>query len=157
MDILLFGVVLGMLIIAERIPRLRFQRSPLVHPFFVSDLFYLTTGAILLSFIMRAQAMPWAGMFGEGVQRTLADAPFTLTVSLAIILHDLGGYVSHILLHRIDALWELHKVHHSSRTLDWLATFRAHIFEHALRHFFLPYYSFSSASPWQRLPSPASC
>ena len=61
-----------------------------------------------------------------------------LTVCLAIIVHDLGGYGSHILLHRSAALWELHKVHHSSRTLDWLATFRAHILEHALRHFLSP-------------------
>jgi len=138
MDLLLFGVALGMLIIAERMPRLRFQLSPFVRPFFVSDFFYLATGGILLSLMMRAQAVPWAGIFGEGVQRTLADAPFALTVSLAIILHDLGGYGSHILLHRIDSLWELHKVHHSSRTLDWLATFRAHIVEHALRHFLSP-------------------
>lgn len=138
MDILLFSVGLGMLIVAVRMPRLRFQRLPLVRPFFVSDLFYLATGAILLSVVMRAQAVPWAGLFGEGIQRTLTAAPFVLTVGLAIILHDLGGYGSHILLHRIDALWALHKVHHSSLTLDWLATFRAHILEHALRHFLSP-------------------
>jgi sterol desaturase/sphingolipid hydroxylase (fatty acid hydroxylase superfamily) len=138
MELLLFGVALGMLILAERMPQVRFQRSPIVRPFFVSDFFYLATGAILLSLVMRAQAVPWAGLLGEGVQRTLANAPFALTVPLAIILHDLGGYGSHILLHRIDALWELHKVHHSSRTLDWLATFRAHILEHTLRHFLSP-------------------
>jgi sterol desaturase/sphingolipid hydroxylase (fatty acid hydroxylase superfamily) len=88
--------------------------------------------------MMRGQALPWAGVFSESLQRTLADAPFALTIGLAIILHDLGGYGSHLLLHRIDTLWKLHKVHHSSRTLDWLATFRAHILEHALRHFLSP-------------------
>jgi lathosterol oxidase len=61
-----------------------------------------------------------------------------LTIGLALLLHDLGGYASHVLLHRIETFWEFHKVHHSSRTLDWLATFRAHIAEHALRHLFSP-------------------
>jgi sterol desaturase/sphingolipid hydroxylase (fatty acid hydroxylase superfamily) len=138
MDVLLFGVAVATLILAERIPRLRWQASPFFRAFFASDLFYLVTGAIFLSLLMRAQAEPWAGIFGEGIPRALATAPFALTVGLAIILHDLGGYGSHFLLHRINALWELHKVHHSSRTLDWLATFRAHIVEHALRHFFSP-------------------
>jgi sterol desaturase/sphingolipid hydroxylase (fatty acid hydroxylase superfamily) len=36
-------------------------------------------------------------------------------------------------LHRYDALWRLHKVHHSSRVLDWLATTRAHVLEHLFR------------------------
>src|SRR5262249_25802167 len=131
-------VVLATLLSTGRIPWLRFQPSPLVRPFFLSDLFYLATGGILLSFLMQAQAVPWAGIFGGSVQRELVDGPFALTVGVSLILHDLGGYGSHILLHRIDAFWELHKVHHSSRTLDWLATFRAHILEHALRHFLSP-------------------
>ncbi len=105
MELLLFGGALGMLILAEHMPRLRFQRSPFVRPFFVSDLFYLVTGAILLSLLMRAQAAPWAGLFGEDIPRALANAPFAVTVGIAIILHDLGGYGSHILLHRIDTLW----------------------------------------------------
>lgn len=138
MDVLLFGVTLIMLIIAERIPQLQFQSSPFFRRFFLSDFWYLATGGILLSMAMRAQALLWAGIFSENISRTLAAMPFALTVGFAIVLHDLGGYGSHLLLHRIDALWELHKVHHSSRTLDWLATFRAHILEHALRHFFSP-------------------
>jgi len=35
----------------------------------------------------------------------------------------------HNLLHRVPALWELHKVHHSSRSLDWLANWRFHVLE----------------------------
>jgi len=138
MDLLFFGAGLLILTIAERMSWLQFQPSSLFRPFFVSDLFYLATGGILLSLMMRDQALPWAGVFSESLQRTLADAPFILMVSIAIIFHDLGGYGSHLLLHRINALWELHKVHHSSRTLDWLATFRAHILEHTLRHFLSP-------------------
>ena len=138
MDVLFFGVLVGLLVLAERVPWLQFQASPFLRRFFLSDFWYLATGAIFLSLAMRAQALPWAGILGKDILRALESMPFALTVGAAVVLHDLGGYASHVLLHRIDMLWELHKVHHSSRTLDWLATFRAHILEHALRHFFSP-------------------
>jgi lathosterol oxidase len=44
----------------------------------------------------------------------------------------------HLSLHRFEALWQLHEVHHSSPALDWLATFRSHLLEQALRHFATP-------------------
>jgi lathosterol oxidase len=138
MDFLLFAVTLVVLMIAERRSRLRFEVSPFFRAFFASDFVYFATGGILLSLVMRTQALPWAGVFSETVQQALSNASFTLTVGLAVVLHDLGGYISHVLLHRVETLWEFHKVHHSSWTLDWLATFRAHIFEHALRHLFSP-------------------
>jgi sterol desaturase/sphingolipid hydroxylase (fatty acid hydroxylase superfamily) len=138
MDLLLFGVALVIVIVAERIPRLRFQASPLFRSFFWSDLWYLATGGVLLAFAMRGQALPWAGIFGESIPRALADVPFVLTVVIAVVLYDLGAYILHALLHRSDVLWGLHKVHHSSRTLDWLATFRAHILEHTLRNLMSP-------------------
>lgn len=138
MDIVLFGTALVILTVAERIPRLQFQTSSFFRVFFVSDLWYFVTGVLLLSLMMRAQALPWAGVFSEGIHRTLTETPFGLTMGLALVLHDLGAYVCHRLFHRFNWLWEFHKVHHSSRTLDWLATFRAHLLEHALRHLLSP-------------------
>lgn len=138
MDLLLFGTALVMLIMAERIPRLQFHASPFFRPFFISDVWYLATGGLLLSLVMRTQALPWAGVCSESIRQTLADTPFMVTAGLALVLHDLGAYISHVLLHRFHVLWEFHKVHHSSRILDWLATFRAHLCEHALRHLLSP-------------------
>ena len=46
--------------------------------------------------------------------------------------------MAHWLLHRVDWLWEFHKVHHSSPTLDWLATFRSHLVEQAFRRLVAP-------------------
>jgi sterol desaturase/sphingolipid hydroxylase (fatty acid hydroxylase superfamily) len=138
MDALILSTAVLALLIAERIPRLRFQSAPLFRPFFMSDLFYLATGGILLSLVMRDQAMAWVGIFSGNVWRSFADAPFGLIVSAVLVLYDLGAYVSHTFLHRVDNLWEFHKVHHSSRLLDWLAAYRAHILEHALRHLLSP-------------------
>jgi lathosterol oxidase len=67
-----------------------------------------------------------------------ANLPLWATTPLALVAIDLGNYLAHILLHRYGALWEFHKVHHSSRTLDWLATFRSHIVEQALRRLIAP-------------------
>jgi sterol desaturase/sphingolipid hydroxylase (fatty acid hydroxylase superfamily) len=42
-----------------------------------------------------------------------------------LVLSDLLGYWSHRAFHR-RPLWRIHAVHHSSRTLDWLAAARVH-------------------------------
>jgi len=43
-----------------------------------------------------------------------------------LVLKDFLEWNIHRSLHRFPWLWELHKLHHSSQQLDWLATFRAH-------------------------------
>jgi hypothetical protein len=50
---------------------------------------------------------------------------------------SLGYWIDHFLKHRIPALWELHKVHHTAEVLTPLTTFRMHpldtfIFGHIL-------------------------
>ena len=40
--------------------------------------------------------------------------------------YDLGFFVDHTLKHRIPALWELHKAHHSAEVLTPLVNFRVH-------------------------------
>lgn len=138
MDLVILGTAILAFVWAERRPRWRYEALPILRAFVASDLFYLLTGGLLLSFVMRAQATPWVGILGDGAAALLPGAPFPLVVGAAIVLHDFGGYVSHRMLHRFDSLWELHKVHHSSRSLDWLATFRAHILEHVLRNLLSP-------------------
>jgi sterol desaturase/sphingolipid hydroxylase (fatty acid hydroxylase superfamily) len=47
----------------------------------------------------------------------------TLTLFLA---YELGFFIDHTLKHRIPALWELHKAHHSAEVLTPLVNFRVH-------------------------------
>jgi sterol desaturase/sphingolipid hydroxylase (fatty acid hydroxylase superfamily) len=51
------------------------------------------------------------------------DAARTLALFLA---YELGFFVDHTLKHRIPALWELHKAHHSAEVLTPLVNFRVH-------------------------------
>ncbi len=59
-------------------------------------------------------------------------------VTIVLFLgYELGYWIDHFLKHRIPALWELHKVHHTAEVLTPLTTFRMHpldtfIFGHIL-------------------------
>ena len=125
----------------ERLTRLRFRPSPLLRRYFGSDVIYLLTGYVAGSSLAILYIVVTSRWIEEalGLPRLAAlDVPMWITVPVALVALDLGNYVSHLLLHRVDALWELHKVHHSSRTLDWLATFRSHFFEQTLRRLVAP-------------------
>jgi sterol desaturase/sphingolipid hydroxylase (fatty acid hydroxylase superfamily) len=128
----LFGplVALGF---CERLPRLRFERSAFLRPHFATDLFYFASTAVGLGLLVQGAASRLTGATGVLVSG-LSTLPVSLSLAAAIVLYDLAAYVSHLLLHRSESLWRVHTVHHSSPTLDWLATFRAHFVEHGLRH-----------------------
>ncbi len=140
MTTVVLGVTAIFLASFERLPGMRFTRAPLLRPFFASDVFYLLTGfvagtSLAMTYVVTLSA--WLG--AASVPRASAVAlPLWLSAPLCLVLIDLGNYVAHTLLHHFDALWEIHKVHHSSRTLDWLATFRSHILEQALRRLVAP-------------------
>jgi len=55
----------------------------------------------------------------------LASLPLPLQIPLAVGFTDLVGYWVHRAQHH-GRLWRFHAVHHSSRTLDWLAGARNH-------------------------------
>ena len=113
------------------------SRRVLAHRSTHADLVYcvasLTTfGAILGSAVVSSS---WIGEgvasfltahFGERTPHAPAvglDAARTLALFLA---YDLGFFVDHTLKHRIPALWELHKTHHSAEVLTPLVNFRVH-------------------------------
>ncbi len=48
------------------------------------------------------------------------------SLALGLMVTELGGYAYHLAAHRVEALWRMHRVHHSSERVDWLATFRQH-------------------------------
>lgn len=127
LPLVIFGLYGGFALL-EQVRPLRFKPSPFLRPFFATDVvwFLLAIGVPLslrpylaeLSFVGPAR---WEGV------------PFPLQLLIAVALYDLVAFLVHMLVHRVNALWEVHKVHHSSRTLDWLATTRQHVIEGLLR------------------------
>jgi lathosterol oxidase len=134
MEIPILAIAMAALAGMERLPALRFQPSRFFRPYFITDLVYLGSGGLLLALLVRALVLRLETQAGLPQPMAHSGIPLPLLTLLAIVAYDFAGFVSHRLLHRVEPLWELHKVHHSSRTLDWLATFRAHVLEHLLRH-----------------------
>ncbi len=118
----------------ERVPGLRLRESPFWRPFFATDVgWYLVAVAITVAFgpALEGLARSRAALGLPGLESL--GLPWAAQVAVATVLYDLGAFTAHLLLHRYDLLWRLHKVHHSSRVLDWLATTRAHGLEHLAR------------------------
>jgi sterol desaturase/sphingolipid hydroxylase (fatty acid hydroxylase superfamily) len=54
---------------------------------------------------------------------------FVPQLLLCILVADLAQYWTHRAYHEIPLLWKLHAVHHSAKTMDWLAGSRQHVLE----------------------------
>jgi sterol desaturase/sphingolipid hydroxylase (fatty acid hydroxylase superfamily) len=65
--------------------------------------------------------------FGSAPQWCAPDWTLNAIRTVALFLaYELGFFVDHWLKHRIPALWELHKAHHSAEVLTPLVNFRVH-------------------------------
>jgi len=51
----------------------------------------------------------------------LSRQPLWAQAIEALLVADFCGYWANRMMHQVPALWRLHKVHHSSEQLDWLA------------------------------------
>lgn len=72
-------------------------------------------------------------LFGWMANQTLHDLvqslPFLPQLLLCILAADFVQYWTHRAYHEIPFLWRFHAVHHSAKTMDWLAGSRQHILE----------------------------
>lgn len=67
------------------------------------------------------------------LREAVAGMPFLGKLAVGVVVFDLISFLVHRALHRHDALWNIHKVHHSSLELDGFATTRTHMAENMLR------------------------
>ena len=103
---------------------------------FATDLAFATISQVLVQVgLVFATGVVLARLDALAVDRPLladiADrrAHFITEVAVGLLLFELGGYLYHRLAHAVPALWRLHEIHHSSETMDWLASFRQHPLE----------------------------
>lgn len=101
------------------------------HPEWKTDLVYFAIAHLLVqvtAVMVRSPAEQTFGRLGlDSVQDTVASWPFLVQLPLAMLLADLFQYAIHRLFHANRYLWRFHAVHHSTRTLDWLAGSRLHL------------------------------
>ena len=54
-------------------------------------------------------------------QQIIQDIPFVFQLLLCILVADFMQYWTHRAYHEVPFLWRFHAVHHSTKTMDWLA------------------------------------
>jgi sterol desaturase/sphingolipid hydroxylase (fatty acid hydroxylase superfamily) len=62
-------------------------------------------------------------------QLAVQRVPFVWQLLFCILVADLSQYWTHRAYHEIPFLWKFHAVHHSAKTMDWLAGSRQHVLE----------------------------
>lgn len=68
----------------------------------------------------------WYQVLPQGWRDMVSYQPYVLQVAEVLVLSDLLIYWGHRLQHKVDFLWRFHKVHHSAKHLDWMASHREH-------------------------------
>lgn len=126
----LFGSALIFVFIEKLFP---YRRQALFRAEWQTDLQYFIVNHLVVGFILLATNLLVHKLFGwavrDGVQSWVQGLPFALELFLIILLADLVQYWTHRAYHEVPVLWRLHAVHHSVKTMDWLAGSRQHILE----------------------------
>lgn len=117
--------------------RRRARRQPIFRRGYFTDLGYIFLNPIMnktvVGFAFALAVVPVGiliyGHFDEKLIHQgfgpLSRLPFAVQAILGLLITDFMGYWMHRLFHG-RRLWSFHAVHHSSRTVDWLAGARNH-------------------------------
>ncbi len=62
-------------------------------------------------------------------QQSVQHIPFLPQLLLCVLVADMAQYWTHRAYHEVPFLWRFHAVHHSVKTMDWLAGSRQHMLE----------------------------
>jgi len=92
----------------------------LVSSLFVQILTYLTLAPS--NFVIQNQDL-------SAMRGWVRDLPWIVQLIAIMLLTDLAQYWLHRAFHRVPFLWGFHAVHHSARSMDWMAGARMHVLE----------------------------
>ena len=98
------------------------------------DLFYYLISSMMVQLITFLALAP-SGLINAntaglaGIRGMIASQPWPLQFLEVVLLTDFVQYWFHRAFHRIPFLWGFHAVHHSAKSMDWLAGARMHFFE----------------------------
>jgi sterol desaturase/sphingolipid hydroxylase (fatty acid hydroxylase superfamily) len=98
------------------------------------DLFYFLISSMfvqLLSFLALAPSTVINASTGsfDTFRAWIAGLPWLVQFAVVIVASDFVQYWYHRLFHQVPFLWGFHAVHHSAKSMDWLAGSRMHFIE----------------------------
>lgn len=107
--------------------------QPVFRPEWQTDLQHFFVNHLLVGFVLLATNLLVHRFFGWAVnadfQAAVQSLPFAGELLLLMLTADVIQYATHRAMHEVPFLWRFHAVHHSIKTLDWLAGSRLHVGE----------------------------
>ena len=127
----LFGSAL-IFIFVEKLFALR-KDQPVFRAEWQCDLHHFIVNHMVVGFVLLATNLMVHRFFGwaasDGIRGWVQGLNFWVALFLIVLVADLVQYWTHRAYHEVPALWRLHAVHHSVKSMDWLAGSRQHIGE----------------------------
>jgi sterol desaturase/sphingolipid hydroxylase (fatty acid hydroxylase superfamily) len=98
------------------------------------DLFYYLISSMLVQIFTYLALAPSSIINANtvslaGIRAAIGGQPWVLQFVEAMLLTDFVQYWFHRAFHRLPFLWGFHAVHHSAKSMDWLAGARMHFVE----------------------------
>lgn len=93
---------------------------------FAINHFLIGLSLIIVNFLIH-RFFGWATY--APLQNAVQGLPFAVELLACVLTADLVQYATHRAYHEVPFLWRFHAVHHSTKTLDWMAGSRLHLFE----------------------------
>ena len=107
--------------------------QPVFRPEWQTDFTHFIVNHMVVGFILLATNLMVHQFFGwaahDGIRGWVAGLNFWVALFLIILVADLVQYWTHRAYHEVPLLWRLHAVHHSVKSMDWMAGSRQHILE----------------------------
>lgn len=97
------------------------------------DLFYYLISSLMVQVLTFLTFLPAKSILATvpmaAFRQWVGALPFLVQFVAIMFLTDVVQYWVHRLFHRVPWLWKFHAVHHSARSMDWMAGARMHFVE----------------------------
>jgi len=119
-------------VFVEKLFALR-KDQPVFRPEWQTDFHHFIVNHMVVGFVLLATNLLVHKLFGwaakDGIRFWVQGLNFWVALFLIVLVADLVQYWTHRAYHEVPLLWRLHAVHHSVKSMDWLAGSRQHILE----------------------------
>jgi sterol desaturase/sphingolipid hydroxylase (fatty acid hydroxylase superfamily) len=109
------------------------DQQPVFRPDWQTDFTYFIVNHLLIGLVLLIVNFfvhdVLARLAIEPVRALVSSLPLPVEALLAVFVADLIQYCVHRAYHEVPVLWRFHAVHHSAKTLDWMAGSRLHLAE----------------------------
>jgi sterol desaturase/sphingolipid hydroxylase (fatty acid hydroxylase superfamily) len=119
-------------IFIEKLFALR-KDQPVFRAEWQTDFHHFIVNHMVVGFVLLATNLLVHRLFGwaanDGIRGWVQGLNFWVALFMIVLVADLVQYWTHRAYHEVPLLWRLHAVHHSVKSMDWMAGSRQHILE----------------------------